>query len=837
MDNDPRLAAKGVGGGLVVSEERQRKIKEIFFEACNRAEAERSKFVRETCGDDQPLRREIELLLAHHSEATIIPARRNRALDLLFGDGPSSSPSSSRTGSKLSNVTKRLHRWAAKLGLSGQIALGASFAIVVLVGLMIWLRSHIADVIERSSVAQLNTLLNGADTAVTHWLDARRHQVNSWAADPEVAAQLAPLVSSPAAATGTAPAAAASPATAPTATPPNAAIGPPPDGPPVAADGENLIATLRKRTGDDAAIVLWNRQAHTLATSAPPAAAKPIPSALFAFAFPQVLAGRTMVLMPHHCEALTSKDWFALDKPLIGVLVPVRATGGGDVAGVLFVGRSSFVDELSAMMAQYRPQASGEAYLFEKSGRLLSESRFHEQLVKLRILEPGDSSILGFKLSDPGGDLTRGYELTKPYQAHYRPLALMEATNGLEGVIAQPYRDYRGVTVIGASRFRKDDDFGICVEIDRDEALSALDYTRLMVIIAMVLLVGTLGAIIWSSWANRRLRRRLAEQPLIGSYLLDIQIGEGGMGRVYRAQHALLKRPTAVKIIKPDLVTDQTMAWFEREVKLAARLTHPNTIEIYDYGRTENGQFYCAMEYLRGLTLSQVMLIDGYLPLPRALHILYQACSSLAEAHDMGLIHRDVKLHNMMLCLLGGEADFVKVLDFGLAKQAEEGATNETTRSSRSLVGTPLYMAPERLKAPYLADARSDVYSIGVVAFKMLTGRDLFTADSDLELFNQTLHTPAPSTSSVAKQSIPPELDQIIADCLAKAPNDRPHSARVLAEALEPLVAMYPWKQSSATAWWRSNRDRIRDLSPHWDDKVLTALAPIGIKQVPGIMP
>lgn len=815
-----------------MSEERQRKIKEIFFEACNRPEAERSRFVREACGGDHAVRREVELLLAHHSEATIIPARRNRALELLFGDGPSSSHSSSRSGSKLSNVSKRIHRWAAKLGLSGQIALGASFAIVVLVGLMVWLRGHIADVIERSSVAELNTLLNGADTGVTHWLDARRHQAGTWAEDPEVEAQLAPLVGATAAASGSPP----TTSTVPTTTPsPN--LGPPPDGPPVSAGGDKLVAAIRKRAGDDAAIVLWDRQAHTLATNAPPSASKPIPSSLFAFAFPRVLAGETVVLMPHHCESLTTKDWFALDKPLIGVLVPIRAAGGGDVAAVLFIGRTSLVDELTALMSQYRPQLTGEAYAFEKSGRLLSESRFHDQLVQLGVLEPTRSSILGFKLSDPGGDLTRGYKLTKPYQAHYRPRALMEAANGLEGVLAEPYRDYRGVTVIGASRFRAADDFGICVEIDRDEALSALDYTGIMVAVAVVLLFCTLGGIIWSSWANRRLRRRLAEQPLIGSYLLDIQIGEGGMGRVYRAQHALLKRPTAVKIIKPDLVTDQTMAWFEREVRLAARLSHPNTIEIYDYGRTDNGQFYCAMEYLRGLTLSQVLLIEGYLPLPRALHILYQACSSLAEAHDLGLIHRDVKLHNMMLCLLGGEADFVKVLDFGLAKQAEESNPHETTRSSRSLVGTPLYMAPERLKAPYVTDARGDVYSIGVVAFKMLTGRDLFTADSDIELFNQTLHTPAPLTSSVAKQQIPAELDRIIAECLAKDPNDRPYSARVLAEALEPLVAMYPWKQSSATTWWRSNRDRIRDLSPHWDDKVLTALAPIMIHQVPRIVP
>lgn len=794
-----------------MSEERQRKIKEIFFEACNRPEAERSRFVREICGDDQPLRREVELLLAHHSEATIIPARRNRALDLLFGDAPSSS-SGSRSGSKLTNVSRRLHRWAAKLGLSGQIALGASFAIVVLVGLMIWLRSHIADVIERSSVSELATLLEAADQSVVHWLEARRREVVGIANDAEVRAALAPL-------TATA---------APVAD---------------AAAGEAFVAAIRKAAGDDVEVVAWDRQKRVLATNAPAEAAKPEPAEKLGDSFAAVFSGRSTVLLPHQAQQLTGPAWFAHGKPRIGVIAPLRNTGG-EVVALLYLSRPEFIGELNRMLERFRPQQTGETYLFNRSGYLLTESRFREQLIQFGVLDSKHDTILGFKASDPGGDLTAGYKLEKPYQVNYRPRGLMEAVNvdGPGGVVRGPYRDYRGVTVLGASRFHKDefhheDGYGICVEIDRDEALAALDYTGMMVLIAMVLLVGTLGAIIWSSWANRRLRRRLAEQPLIGSYLLDIQIGEGGMGRVYRAQHALLKRPTAVKIIKPDLVTDQTMAWFEREVKLAARLTHPNTIEIYDYGRTENGQFYCAMEYLRGLTLSQVMLIEGYLPLPRALHILYQACSSLAEAHDQNMIHRDVKLHNMMLCLLGGEADFIKVLDFGLAKQSDEGNPNETTRTSRSLVGTPLYMAPERLKAPYLTDARGDVYSIGVVAFKMLTGRDLFTADSDIELFNQTLHTPAPLTSTVAKQQIPAELDRIIAECLAKDPNDRPYSARVLAEALEPLVAMYPWKQSSATAWWRSNRDRIRDLSPHWDDKVLTALAPIVIHQVPGIGP
>lgn len=597
---------------------------------------------------------------------------------------------------------------------------------------------------------------------------------------------------------------------------------------------EAYITAVKKHAGDDAEIALWDPQKRLLASNAPADVAKPGPIEKLADSFTTVLAGDGVLLMPHHCQQLTGKAWFGHEKPRIGVLAPAR-TSAGEIAGVLFIGRATYVAQLNEMLAKYRPQATGEAYLFNDKGYLLTESRFKDELVRAGILEANRDSILSFKLSDPGGDLTRGYKLEKPYFANYRPRALMEAANGLDGVVSEPYRDYRGVTVVGASRWRKADDFGICVEIDRSEALSALHYTGIMVIVAMVLLGGTLAAIGWSSWANRRLRKRLAEQPLIGSYLLDIQIGEGGMGRVYRAQHALLKRPTAVKIIKPDLVNDQTMAWFEREVKLAARLSHPNTIEIYDYGRTDNGQFYCAMEYLRGLTLSQVILIDGFLPLPRALHILYQACSSLAEAHDLGLIHRDVKLHNLMLCLLGGEADFVKVLDFGLAKQSDPNDPNESTRTSRSLVGTPLYMAPERLKAPYSTDARGDVYSVGVVAFKLLTGRDLFTADSDLELFNQTLHQKAPTVSSAARQPIPPELDRIIAGCLAKDPNERPFSARVLAESLEPLVAANPWKQSAATSWWRMNRDRIRDLSPHWDDKVLTALAPIGIRQGPSI--
>jgi serine/threonine-protein kinase len=224
-------------------------------------------------------------------------------------------------------------------------------------------------------------------------------------------------------------------------------------------------------------------------------------------------------------------------------------------------------------------------------------------------------------------------------------------------------------------------------------------------------------------------------------------------------------------------------------------------VEIFDYGRTADGLFYYAMEYLDGITAADLVAREGFAPVARAVHLLRQLCAGLAEAHAKGLVHRDVKPENIMVCRRGGEYDFVKILDFGLVKSVATPHSRDLTRSLR-ILGTPQYMAPERLRNPADVDARADIYAVGAVAFLLLTGRKLFEAADDLALTTQILNEEPPRASQVARQPIPAELDILVAACLEKKREDRPQRAADLVETFEALAAEIPWTQREAAEWW-----------------------------------
>jgi hypothetical protein len=234
------------------------------------------------------------------------------------------------------------------------------------------------------------------------------------------------------------------------------------------------------------------------------------------------------------------------------------------------------------------------------------------------------------------------------------------------------------------------------------------------------------------------LREEVRDARRLGQYTLIEKLGEGGMGAVYRARHAMLRRPTAIKLLPPERFGPEAVARFEREVQLTARLTHPNTIRIFDYGRTPDGIFYYAMEYLEGATLAEVVEHGGPMPAGRVIHVLDQAAGALTEAHGIGLIHRDIKPHNIFLTEQGGVPDVAKVLDFGLVKQvAEAGGADSTLPAlshAGSFTGTPLYSAPEAITTPDAVDARTDLYSLGAVGYFLITGKDVFTGRTVLEV-------------------------------------------------------------------------------------------------------
>jgi serine/threonine-protein kinase len=323
------------------------------------------------------------------------------------------------------------------------------------------------------------------------------------------------------------------------------------------------------------------------------------------------------------------------------------------------------------------------------------------------------------------------------------------------------------------------------------------------------LLGWSVGAVCMAVVASRvifGLRAEVRKIKRLGQYTLEKKLGEGGMGAVYRARHALLRRPTAVKLLPPETAGEDNIRRFEREVQLTAELTHPSTIAIFDYGRTPEGVFYYAMEYLDGVDLQRLVEFDGPQPAGRVAHILQQVCGALSEAHRVGLIHRDIKPANIILSERGGVPDVAKVVDFGLVKRFEAGTGDATIAQTGShvVLGTPLYLAPEAFAGEWAVDARCDLYAVGAVGYFLLTGTPVFDGKTVVEICAHHLHTPPEPPSRRAPHPVPADLEHLLLECLAKKPADRPPDAATLQQRLQACTA--PWPAAQAEQWWKAFR-------------------------------
>ena len=332
-------------------------------------------------------------------------------------------------------------------------------------------------------------------------------------------------------------------------------------------------------------------------------------------------------------------------------------------------------------------------------------------------------------------------------------------------------------------------------------------------IIEMVLiLIATLSACLLGLRMIAYLRGKVDEAKELGRYHLREKLGSGGMGDVYLAEHRLMKRPCAIKVIRPEKAGDpKSIARFEREVRSTSRLNHWNNVSIFDYGRTPDGKFYYVMEYLTGLSLQQMVKKRGPVSPGRAVYLLNQVCNALHEAHSIGLLHRDIKPANLMVTELGGSFDMIKLLDFGLVKSIDPSIQNgEDTdlTMAGSLTGSPLYMSPEQAMGNVSPDQRSDIYSLGGVAYFMLTGKPPFDAGPTLKILLAHLHEPAKAPSIERNPAlIPPSpaFDDLILKCLDKSPENRFQSARELQTSLQQLPEYHDWDANKAESWWTSN--------------------------------
>jgi len=642
--------------------------------------------------------------------------------------------------------------------------------------------SAIRSTMKQSFQSQLQTLLNVETAMLETWLGTQSASVEAQANSQQVRATVEKLIATSEAVTTE------QPAVAPT----------------------QLIAQLARdlapgmASQDFVGYFATDRQMKILAASHAELVGRTVPE--FEGFVSKALDGNSAVSAPFPSIVLMKDETGRMRTglPTMFVTAPVRDAGFQVVGALAFEIRPE--REFTRILQLGRIGASGETYAFNKQGLLVSNSRFDEDLMLVGLLPdvPGAKSLLNLTLRNPGGNMVEGFR-PKVRRAEL-PLTKMaaKATAGEAGVDVDGYPDYRGVPVVGAWIWLPKYEIGITTEVDYAEAFRPLNIVQWMFTGIYTLLGLCSVAIFVFTLVVARLRREAQKAAIeakqLGQYVLDRKLGSGGMGVVYKGHHAMLRRPTAIKMLNVDLVNDASIQRFEREVQITCQLNHPNTVAVYDYGRTPEGVFYYAMEYLDGIDLQ--VLIERYGPQSeaRVIRILTQVCGSLFEAHSQGLVHRDIKPANIMINRRGSEPDLVKVLDFGLVKALDEKKQSGLT--SNGLTGTPLYMSPEAIQTPQLVDTRSDIYAVGAVGYFLLTGQPVFNAQSLVELCRQHVSQVPDAPSLRLARAVSPALENAILACLEKNPAKRPQTARDLALRLAKAPTANGWTLDEADAWW-----------------------------------
>ena len=651
-----------------------------------------------------------------------------------------------------------------------------------------WVRSRVEGTTRAELVSRLQTVLNADITALRLWFTEREYDARSFASDIQIREAIEELAT--AAKDPAVPARALANSTA------------------AKTLQIHLLPLLEAQNYLDYVVVSPDKR--IIASPYPRVVGLRTPRSYDLF-LNRALEGELAASRPFAREATLSQR---AEGPTMFVAAPVKSTNGAVIA-VLGL-RMKPEKEFTQIFSVAHMGETGEAYAFDRRGMMLTATRFDPALKTLGLIPPGreNTAILNLKLLDPGAELRPGEPPPKPRDQLGLTRMAQAATTGYDGCDVDGYRNYRGVEVVGAWAWLREYGMGVATEVAAGEAFTTLYVLRKVFLVLFLLLVLSGGAIFAFSVLVDRLQASARKSALaarrLGQYVLVQEIGRGANGMVYRARHALLRRPVAIKLLSPDMTNEANTARFEHEVQMTSQLTHPNTVAIYDYGHTPEGIFYYAMEYLGGIDLDQLVRQYGAQPEGRIIHILRQVCGSLSEAHRIGLIHRDIKPANIILTNRGGVCDLVKVLDFGLVKTARPGSAE--VRGSDAVVGTPHFISPEAVTKPETVDMRSDIYSLGAVGYWLLTGKTLFDHDTIEGLLDRHVNQTPLHPADRLRQPVSQDLAGLLMRCLAKRPEERPPSAEDLEQALAACGAAGTWTLLDAEKWWRSNMGSFEPL-------------------------
>lgn len=513
----------------------------------------------------------------------------------------------------------------------------------------------------------------------------------------------------------------------------------------------------------------------------------------------QALSGEPLVTRPFLIGSETAQHAVVL------LALPLRSRNGADIGGALLLASDPLKGLTPLMRGAWRND-QGESYLASRDGRILVGSRTFDELRQLGLVpSTATPRAMNVTLGDPGRRLTPQAPFTGRDTLAPTPITRGLAES-LSGEHLDGFRDYRGNHVIAAWRWLPDLNVGAICTIDIAHAFRAVRALERTFLVALLIAATGLGlGLMWFRRADNALQRAWQVQRRIDEldrYVLGDKIGEGAMGSVFRATHARLRRAAAIKVIRPHAMTGENIARFEREAQLTCRLTHPNTVQIFDYGTFADGSLYYVMEYLHGMSLQALVRRFGAQPPGRVIHILSQALGALAEAHQLGLVHRDIKPSNLFLAVCGGVPDVVKLLDFGLARDHESDAIGLTHKDS--VLGSPACMAPELIvRSSTVLTGSCDLYSLACVGYWLLTGSEVFEHATVMATLHAHCHEVPESPSMRLGRTVPSDIERVILRGLAKQPDERFADAATFRAALLACTDTTTWTESLAQQWWR----------------------------------